>query len=37
MQQTEHRTFGDPDEVREFPSGRAEVLKIGASEYAKGS
>jgi hypothetical protein len=35
MQQTERRTFGDPDEVREFPNGRAEILKIGGSEIGK--
>ena len=28
-QQTEQRSFGKPDEVREFPNGRAEILKIG--------
>lgn len=35
MQQTEHRGFGEPDEVREFPSGRAEILKVGDSEIGR--
>lgn len=35
MQQTEHRTFGDPDEVREFPSGKAEILKVGGAEIGR--
>jgi hypothetical protein len=26
MQQTEHHTFQKPDEVREFPNGRAEIV-----------
>ena len=36
-QKTEHKTFSKPDEVREFPRGRVEVLKVGggASNYAK--
>jgi hypothetical protein len=34
-QQTEHRTFGQSDEVREFPRGKAEVLKIGESEVGR--
>ncbi|MGH2609319.1 MAG: cupin domain-containing protein [Tepidiformaceae bacterium] len=28
-QTTEHRTFGKPDEVREFPNGKAEILNVG--------
>ena len=46
MQQTEHRSFEQPDETRDFPHGRAEIVKIGdeavvtvdwfgASSYAK--
>jgi hypothetical protein len=35
MQQTEHRAFADPDEVREFPSGRAEILKVGDAEIGR--
>ena len=35
MQQTEHRAFGDPDEVRPFPNGRAEILKVGDAEIGR--
>ncbi len=35
MQQTEHRNFGEPDEVREFPNGRAEILKVGGAEIGR--
>jgi hypothetical protein len=35
LQQTEHRVFGDPDEVREFPNGRAEILKVGDAEIGR--
>jgi hypothetical protein len=35
MQQTEHRAFGDPDEVRPFPNGHADVLKVGGSEIGR--
>lgn len=35
MQQTEHRSFGAPDEVREFPNGRAEIVKIGDAEVGR--
>ena len=31
-QQTEHRTFEEADEVREFPNGRAEILNVGGGE-----
>jgi hypothetical protein len=34
-QQTEHNSFTSPDEVREFPNGRAEILKIGGSEIGR--
>lgn len=34
-QQTEHRGFAQPDEVREFPHGRAEILKVGGSEVGR--
>lgn len=33
--ETEHKTFATPDEVREFPRGRAEVLKIGGGEVGR--
>jgi hypothetical protein len=35
MQQTEHRSFETADEVREFPNGRAEIVKIGDSEVGR--
>jgi hypothetical protein len=31
-QQPEHEGFGQADEIREFPNGRAELLKIGEDE-----
>jgi len=34
-QQTEHRNFDNPDEVREFPNGHAEILKVGGGEVGK--
>ena len=43
LHQTEHKSFGHPDEPREFPGGRAEEEPVGvvdwygASNYAKGS
>jgi quercetin dioxygenase-like cupin family protein len=35
MQQTEHRSFDKADEVREFPNGRAEILKVGDAEVGR--
>ncbi|HZR49888.1 MAG TPA: nuclear transport factor 2 family protein [Streptosporangiaceae bacterium] len=32
---TEHRDFADPDETREFPSGKAELLSIGGSDIGR--
>ncbi len=29
MHSTEHKTFATPDETREFPRGRAEILNVG--------
>jgi hypothetical protein len=34
-QQTEQKNFDDPDEVREFPRGRAEILHIGGGEVGR--
>jgi hypothetical protein len=31
----EHRAFAAPDEVREFPNGRAEILGIGGGEVGR--
>jgi hypothetical protein len=35
MDKTEHRSFAAPDETREFPRGRAEILKIGGGEVGR--
>ena len=35
MPHAEHKTFGRPDETREFPRGRAEILKIGNGEIGR--
>jgi hypothetical protein len=35
MNKTEHRSFQAPDETREFPHGRAEILKIGGGEVGR--
>ena len=35
MQQTEHGSFDKAEEVREFPNGRAEILKIGDAEIGR--
>ena len=35
MQQAEQRSFDEPDEVREFPNGRAEILKVGGAEIGR--
>lgn len=34
-QQTEHRTFGEPDEIREFPNGRAEIVSVQGAEIGR--
>jgi quercetin dioxygenase-like cupin family protein len=34
-QETERKGFDEPDEVREFPNGRAEILKIGGGEVGR--
>lgn len=33
--EAEHKSFGDPDETREFPNGQAEILSIGGAEVGK--
>lgn len=35
MLSTEHRSFHAPDEVREFPNGKAEILNIGGGEVGR--
>ena len=34
-QKTEHKSFARPEEVRNFPNGRAEILKAGDSEVGR--
>ena len=31
MKKTELKSFGKPDEVREFPKGRLELIKVGGA------
>ena len=33
--ETEHKRFEAPDETREFPHGRAEILQIGGGEVGR--
>ena len=35
MQATEHRSFEKPDEIREFPNGKAEILNVGEAEIGR--
>jgi hypothetical protein len=35
MRETEHASFERPDEVREFPNGRAEIVRIGGGEVGR--
>jgi hypothetical protein len=35
MQPTEHHSFGEPDETREFPNGRADIVKLGAGAVGR--
>src|SRR5713101_7108683 len=35
MDKTEHRSFHPPHETREFPNGRAEILKVGGGEVGR--
>ena len=35
LDQTEHKSFGDPDETREFPRSGAEILLIGDSQIGR--
>ena len=34
-QATEHKTFRKPDEVRNFPNGKAEILRVGEAEIGR--
>lgn len=35
MEKTELKNFGKPDEVREFPKGRLELVKIGGATIGR--
>ncbi len=35
MDKTEHKGFGAPDETREFPNGRADILNIGGGQVGR--
>ena len=35
MHETEHQSFEKPGEVREFPNGRAEIVKIRGGEVGR--
>jgi hypothetical protein len=35
MANTEHKTFGKPDEVRDFPNGHVEIMKIGGATVGR--
>lgn len=35
MQETQHKTFQAPDETREFPKGRAEILNIDGAQVGR--
>jgi hypothetical protein len=35
MERPEHRTFTEPDEVRTFPNGRAEILAMNGGGVGK--
>jgi hypothetical protein len=36
MKKSEVMSFGKPDEVREFPKGRLELIKIGGATVGRG-
>ena len=35
MKHAEHRDFRKPDEIREFPKGRVELIKIGGATVGR--
>ena len=35
MQETQHRSFQAPDETREFPHGKAEILTIDGAQLGR--
>jgi hypothetical protein len=34
-QRTEHTSFGAPEEVRDFPNGKAEIVSVGGVEIGR--
>lgn len=35
MEKAEHKNFGTPDEVRNFPKGRLELIKVGGATIGR--
>lgn len=35
MEKTEHVSFNTPDEVRQFPRGRAEIVRVNGGEVGR--
>ncbi len=35
MQTTDHKTFTRPDETREFPHGKAEIINVGSGAVGR--
>jgi hypothetical protein len=35
MSNSEHKTFDKPDEIREFPRGKADILNIGGGSVGR--
>lgn len=35
MQPTEHKSFDAPDDTRQFPNGRAEIINIGGGQVGR--
>jgi hypothetical protein len=35
LQATEHKSFGQPDEARTFPNGRAEIVTVGGVQIGR--
>ena len=35
MQETERKSFGQPDETREFPNGQAQIVSVGGAEVGR--
>jgi hypothetical protein len=33
--ETEHKSFGSPEETREFPNGRAQIVTVGGAEVGR--